>query len=59
MSLIFSLELSTAMKNREDINRQMRRIKRQEQIRVLKQLIEQIQAEDKADGKAYAKLRQV
>lgn len=47
------------MKNREDINRQMRRIKRQEQIRVLKQLIEQIQAEEKADGEAYAKLRQV
>lgn len=46
-------------RTREDIDRQARRIRRQEQIRVLESLIQQIKDEDKADGETYAQLRQV
>lgn len=44
---------------REQIDRQARRILRQEQIRVLEGLIQHLKEEEKADGEAYAKLRQV
>lgn len=44
---------------REQIDRQSRRIQRQEQIRVLEGLIQHLKAEEEADGKAYAQLRQV
>jgi hypothetical protein len=47
------------MKNREDIDRQARRIVRNHQISVLKGLILKLEEEEKADGEAYAKLRQV
>ena len=46
-------------RNREDINRQARRIERQEQIKVLKGLIAKLEQEEAADGASYAKLRQV
>lgn len=48
-----------SQRNREDIDRQARRILRQEQIRVLKGLIEHLEAEEAADGASYAQLRQV